>query len=663
MQNLADIFGPGGTLAAKLPGYSFRSAQLAMAEHVAGAMAEHRHAVLEAGTGTGKTFAYLIPVLLSGQRAIISTGTRTLQDQLFGRDLPLLGAVLGRPAKVALLKGRANYLCRHRYRLASTDLATRWYRVAGMLDDWARVTDSGDLAELSDLPEEPSLFARITSTVDNCLGTRCADYEQCFVLGARRRAQAADVVVVNHHLLLADLVLRDAGFGELLPGVDTVIVDEAHLLPDIAQQFLGVGIGSRELGRLARDALDEADAVGLGAAMEPLAQALQNEAAAVLAGTGERTGRLPWYAVSRTVTAGLLAWEAPLTEFADALSQVADASAGLGRCQERAADAVARLGVIAGHHGEPGEPGEHGEPGDAGREEGLRWLDITPRAVTAHWTPADVGRALGERIAAHGSHWIFASATLAVADDFGHFLGRVGVPDAAGAVFASPFDYARSARIWLPQGLPEPASDEHTDVLLATVWPLIEAAGGGAFLLFTSYRALERAERWLAGRASLPGPLLVQGRGARGELLARFRDDGNAVLLGTGSFWQGVDVRGPALRIVVIDKLPFAVPADPLIRARLDAIRRAGGDGFAEFQLPQAVLALKQGVGRLIRDFEDSGLVVLGDPRLRTRGYGRVFLNSLPPMPVLDEAHDALRFAEGLRPRDAATASHCEAGA
>jgi ATP-dependent DNA helicase DinG len=658
MQRLADIFGPGGTLAGQLPGYSFREAQLAMAEHVAAAIDGHHHAVLEAGTGTGKTFAYLIPVLLSGQRAIISTGTRTLQDQLFSRDLPMLGALLGRPAQVALLKGRANYFCRHRYRLAATDLHNpRWHRYAGMLDEFSRITSSGDLAELTDLPEDAALIARITSTVDNCLGNQCPDYDQCFVLGARRRAQAADVVVVNHHLLLADMVLRETGFGELLPQADAVIVDEAHLLPEIAQHFFGVGLGSRELGRLARDTQDEADAAGLGSAVAPLTDRLQREAAAVLAGAGGRSGRLPWHAIPRTVTDDLLYWQAPLEEFVEALTEVADASPGLSRCRERAADALARLRVIAAADSladgatDPGAADPASTAGAAEREPGLRWLEVSPRSVTAHWTPADTGKALGGRIAAQGGHWIFASATLAVAGGFEHFLARVGVPEATGAVFASPFDYQRCARIWLPQGLPQPSSEDHTDVLLATVWPLIEAAGGGAFLLFTSYRALERAEVWLAGRAALPGPLLVQGRGARGELLQRFREAGNAVLLGTGSFWQGVDVRGSALRLVVIDKLPFAVPSDPLIRARLDAIQRAGGDGFNEFQLPQAVLALKQGVGRLIRDDSDRGLVVIGDPRLRTRGYGRVFMNSLPAMPVLDEADEALAFAEGLKPR------------
>jgi ATP-dependent DNA helicase DinG len=632
--NLSDIFGPDGRLAERLPGFSYRASQQRMAECVQAALASGRHAVLEAGTGIGKTYAYLIPVLLSGQHAIISTGTRTLQDQLHARDLPMLGAVLGRPVKVALLKGRANYLCQHRFALAREDArALRWPGALAALDEWARVTDSGDLTELDALPEEPSLHALVTSTVDNCLGTRCAHYDRCFVLSARRRAQAAQVVIVNHHLLLADLALRESGFGELLPGADAVVVDEAHLLPEIAQQFFGVALGSREIGRLARDSAVEAEAAGIGAGLAPLLEALDRDARMAEDLAGDESARVPWPGVPRALTDRLLSWREPLAALAAALELSADASAGLARCRERAVDALARLQRIA--------------EADAG--EGLRWVDMARRAVTAHFTPADTGAALGARIDTQGGHWIFTSATLAVGEDFTHFASRVGVSDAIEAVLESPFDYERSARLYLPQGLPEPAREDHVDALLGAAWPLVEAAGGGAFFLFTSYRALHRAQRWLLDRP-VPWPLLVQGSGARSELLERFREAGDAVLLGTGSFWQGVDVRGPALRVVVIDKLPFASPGDPLVRARLDAIRRAGGDPFGAFQLPQAVLALKQGVGRLIRDFDDRGLIVIGDPRLRTRPYGRVFLASLPRMPQLEEPRDALAFATGLRP-------------
>jgi ATP-dependent DNA helicase DinG len=322
-----------------------------------------------------------------------------------------------------------------------------------------------------------------------------------------------------------------------------------------------------------------------------------------------------------------------LDSLQEALERIGDAgSEGLTSCIERCANGATRLRSIAA-----------GDP-----DEGLRWFELSAGAVTVNWTPLDVGAALAARIEVQGGAWVFTSATLAVAEDFAHFLERVGLRTAATSVLPSPFDYANNARLYVPQGLPDPSDDSYVDSLLAVVWPLVQASGGGAFLLFTSYRALHRAQAWIEQREPAPGRVLVQGRGSRSELLHEFRLAGNAILLGTGSFWQGVDVRGPALRLVMIDKLPFAVPSDPLVQARMEAIRRGGGDAFTEFQLPQAVLALKQGVGRLIRDFDDRGLIVVGDPRLRTRSYGRVFLASLPSMPLLDELEDALEFAATL---------------
>jgi ATP-dependent DNA helicase DinG len=344
-------------------------------------------------------------------------------------------------------------------------------------------------------------------------------------------------------------------------------------------------------------------------------------------------GRTPWAAAPAALRDELPEVRRALESLQEVVDGFADASAGLANCAQRCADAAARVRFISA----------------ADPDEGLRWFDFSTGAIAAHWTPFDVGAALAARIEAQGGAWVFASATLAVGDDFSHFLRRIGVDAAITRVLASPFDYERNARLYVPEALPDPSDDAYIAELMSAVWPLIDAAGGGAFLLFTSYRALNRAEVWLQHCAT-PGRVLVQGRGSRSELLNEFRRDGNAILLGTSSFWQGVDVRGPALRLVVIDKLPFASPGDPLVQARIDAIRRAGGDAFAEFQLPQAVLALKQGVGRLIRDFDDRGLVVLGDPRLRTRGYGRLFLGSLPPMPVLDDFGSALAFATSLEP-------------
>jgi ATP-dependent DNA helicase DinG len=631
--DLADLFSPNGELAARLTGFSYRAAQQEMARLVAEALDSGRHAAIEAGTGIGKTFAYLLPVLLSGRKAIISTGTRTLQDQLFARDLPMLGAIVGRPAKVALLKGRSNYLCWHRLEAALHDgmrdaAALTELRSIG---EWGRSSGSGDLSEIEDLGEDHALRGAITSSVDNCLGQACEFFERCFVLEARRKAQDADIVIVNHHLLLADLALKEGGFGDLLPGTDAVIVDEAHQLPDVAQQFFGVAVGSRELESLTRDSFAEAQLAGVAGdvvALDGLSRAILDVRRAAQA---VALGRVPWIAVPRPLRDSLAEVRHAVETLLQDLERLAEASAGLRNCAERCATAATRLRFISA----------------AAQEEGLRWLDVSPGAVTAHWTPLDVGAALAARIESQGGVWVFTSATLAVGEDFDHFLSRVGVDAPIAHVLPSPFDYARNARIYVPQALPDPSDESYLEQLMAAVWPLVIAAGGGAFLLFTSYRALQRAEAWIDGR-NAPGRVLVQGRGSRSDLLNEFRSDGNAILLGTGSFWQGVDVRGPALRLVAIDKLPFAVPSDPLVQARVEAIRRAGGDPFHEFQLPQAVLALKQGVGRLIRDFDDRGLIVLGDPRLRSRAYGRLFLESLPPMPVLGELDEALAFAGTL---------------
>jgi ATP-dependent DNA helicase DinG len=630
------LLGPQGPLARVLEDFESRREQQLMADWVGAALASRGTLAIEAGTGTGKTFAYLVPALLSGRQVIISTGTRTLQDQLFNRDLPMVARALGRPARVALLKGRANYLCLHRLELAETmpqlpGVPSPGARMLGRIRRWSVETDTGDLAEVRSLRDKDPARLAVTSTRENCLGTSCPAYARCHVVAARREAQAADIVVVNHHLLLADLAMKDEGFGELLPGAEAVILDEAHQVPEIAAQFFGREFSGRQAALLARDALAELARVGLTGS-GPRARLTELEAAlaecgAAVARTAER---IDWAALPETFLSALERVRDALAEAAREIAAADPEDPGLRQAARRAAKLAETLEAIA----------------DAGPDAGLRWVEPTRGGFLLAFTPFEVASRFGELMRAQGGAWIFTSATLAVGEDFSHFLGRVGAPEAQSVRIASPFDFESQAMIYLPEGMPDPASGDYTARVVGAAMPLVEAAGGRSFLLFTSHRALGEAERLLA---AWPGfreryPMLVQGEAPRESLLRRFRELGNAVLLGTASFWEGVDVRGHALALVVIDKLPFAAPEDPLLKARLEGIRRQGGNPFRDFQLPQAVLALKQGFGRLIRDREDFGVVAICDPRLRTRGYGGLFLSSLPPAPVSADCEEAAAF-------------------
>jgi ATP-dependent DNA helicase DinG len=633
IHQLLDASGP---LAEVLPGFRPRLDQMAMAEAVAETLEARGQLVVEAGTGIGKTFAYLVPALTSGRRVIVSTGTRTLQDQIYHRDLPLLGRALGRPVRIALLKGRSNYLCRHRLAvaLATPDLPgleRGRQRALGRIERWSRATASGDIGELESVPENEPAWSAATSTRDNCLGQDCPEFRGCHVVKARREAQAADLVIVNHHLLLADMALREEGFGELLPGADAVILDEAHQFPEVAAQFFGTRVGGRPLLALARDTLAELTRAGLlDAASRAVVEALEHEVGAVqraLAGLGER---VDWEALPDAVPEAAQDLVTALDAIAARFDEPALESAGVRQCGRRAAEAGARLRSIL----------------DMDAAAGLRWAETAARSWTLEFTPFEVAERLKAQVEARPCAWIYTSATLAVGSDFTHFTQRVGADSARTLLIPSPFDYPSQSRLYLPKGLPDPADRRYTAALIAAALPLVRAAGGRSFVLFTSYRALAEGARFVkeAIGEGEEFPILVQGDAPRDALLRRFRELGNAVLLGTGSFWEGVDVRGPALSLVVIDKLPFASPDDPLLKARLAGLKREGRNGFIEYQVPQAVLALKQGVGRLIRDPDDFGVVMLGDPRLRTRGYGRTFLASLPPMTVTDSESEAVAF-------------------
>lgn len=603
-----------------------------MAEAVTEAIDGSGKLIVEAGTGTGKTFAYLFPALMSGRKTIISTGTKALQDQLYHRDLPLIGKALGRPVTTALLKGRANYLCLHRLdnvasHASGDNLSDDLYAVQG----WRHRTISGDRAELLDVAEDSGVWPLVTSTADNCLGSQCLVYQKCHVVKARRAAQQADLVVVNHHLLLADLAMKEEGFIEFLPGAEAIILDEAHQIPDLAAQFFGISLGSREIERL----FDE-----LRGASLPLGQpefqrridTAQTALRVLRAESPREEGRHELSAVMEQLRTPMIALSAALKELLEGVSRFAESAIEIEKIYEQLFSVVERLAHLSSDES----------------WDGLRWLDVNPRSIRLNLTPLDVADTLRGLINAGDQAWIFTSATLALGEDFSHFSERMGLGSATGLTFPSPYPLEQNGLIWLPANMPEPSDKDHTAQMLATVMPLLEMTAGGMFCLFTSHRALNAARTWFRTRRKrLKGrPLLIQGDAPRDDLLQRFREYGNAVLLGTGSFWEGVDVRGPALSIVAIDKLPFASPADPLMMARLEFIRRQGGNGFTGHQLPLAVLSLKQGAGRLLRDQNDYGVVVLCDPRITTKSYGKMFLKSLEPMRSTNSITEVEQFLE-----------------
>ncbi len=639
----------GGDLARQLDAFVPRPAQLRLTGAIAEAFEQRDVLLAEAGTGTGKTFAYLVPALLSGLKTIVSTGTRALQDQLYHRDLPRVRAALGVGHRAALLKGRANYLCRYKLdqargepRFSTPEQVAQFQRILS----WSGRTQYGDMAELDGLADDSPLLPMVTSTVDNCLGTDCPFWSDCFVVRARQRAQEADLVVVNHHLLLADLALKQEGFGEILPGAQAFVIDEAHQLPELAANFFGEGFGMRPWQELARDCLAECRSVaGAQAALQQPVATLElalRELRGAMEGLPQRGTR--WRALAQPdVADGFDALAAALAQLRDALALVREASPGLDACHARAQEGVSRLARWLGEDlplfDFDADPAEEAQaPAD---DSDVLWYELTPRGFRCQRTPMDVSGPLREHRQRSMAAWVFTSATLTVDGDFAHLARRLGLEDPDSLVQPSPFDWQQQALCYLPRQLPDPAARGYGAALIVTLRPVLEASQGRAFLLFASHRALREAADALRGG---PWPLFVQGEAPRASLLQRFRESGNGVLLGSASFREGVDVSGDALSVVVIDKLPFAAPDDPVFEARLDAIRRNGGNPFRDEQLPQAVIALKQGVGRLIRSETDRGVLVLCDPRLLSRGYGRVFLDSLPPFRRTRELADVQAF-------------------
>ncbi|PHV11745.1 ATP-dependent DNA helicase [Chitinimonas sp. BJB300] len=649
LTTLADVFSEGGLFAQAMPGYRPRAQQVEMAEAVERAIRDKKPLIAEAGTGTGKTYAYLVPALLSGGKVIVSTGTKTLQDQLFHRDLPKVRVALKVPVTTALLKGRSNYVCRyHLERATHEGRFARKEDVAQLhaIVRFAATSADGDKSGCAAVPESSPVWQQAISTRENCLGSECPYHQDCFVLQARRQALDADVVVVNHHLFFADVWLKDEGAGELLPRCNTIIFDEAHQLPEVASLFFGETVSSGTLLELARDSRAEAlsaakDFVHLPAAALALDKAIRDLRLVF----GQETLRAPRHALTekREFHTALAIMESALSDLADRLAQQAERSEGLENCRRRAEEQLATLCMwINGAASAPNQESSEGADTDSAKpprskdpfDDAVFWLEVSPQGFQLNATPLDIARLFARQMNEERA-WVFTSATLAMDGNFKHYAHEMGLWDAEQAAWESPFAYKQQAVLYVPQGLPDPNSREYTAQVVEATLPLLQLSQGRAFLLFTSLRAMREAYDLIQARLPVLGlsyPLLLQGEGTRTELLERFRTLPNAVLIASQTFWEGIDVKGEQLQLVVIDKLPFAAPDDPVLAARIDKINKAGRNAFMEYQLPRAAITLKQGAGRLIRDEADRGVLMIADPRLVEKPYGKAIWKALPPM-------------------------------
>lgn len=648
-EDLARLMDAGGPFSEVVEGYSDRPMQLEMAQAIARAIVRCETFVAEAGTGTGKTFAYLVPALMWGGKVIISTGTRNLQDQLFFRDIPTVRKALASPVTVALLKGRSNYVCRlHLARAAEygrleTKADTRYLRE---IVRFADMTDTGDKSDLPTVPETASVWNLVTSTKENCPGMECPHYQDCFVMKARRSAQQADVVVVNHHLFFADVVLKDTGVAELLPTANTVIFDEAHQLPDTATTFFGQFVSTGQIHELCRDtqveglsqARDGADWVALVGRLDKATKDLRLT-------LPEGMNRMAVHQIAKreAFMAALEAFREALEELNGALTEQAQRSELLEVCRARSEQTgvfVRKWLALA--------KGEE-------KTEDVLWVETFGLSLQLHLTPLSIADVFNKQREGTPRAWIFTSATLAIKQDFSYFSSRMGLMEAESKTWPSPFDYGENAMLYVPQNMPQPMSPQYSDAVVEAALPLIEASGGGAFILCTTLRAVDRIStrlREIFREREWPFPLFVQGESGKTDLLERFRKSGNGVLVGSQSFWEGVDVRGKALSLVIVDKLPFAPPDDPVLAARIRALEKEGGNGFMDFQLPEAIMSLKQGAGRLIRDERDRGVLMICDTRLVSKPYGRRIWQSLPPFArTRDEAVACGFFRDGDRNR------------
>lgn len=636
------IFSEKGPLAEGIPGYRTRQQQLEMALAIETAIQENKQLVAEAGTGTGKTFAYLVPALLSGGKVIVSTGTKTLQDQLFHRDLPAVRDALKVPVTVEMLKGRANYVCHFHLERSANEgrfVSREDANYIHVIRNFVENSKTGDKAELIEVPENATIWPSVTSTRDNCMGQECNFYKDCFVMDARKRALAADVVVVNHHLFFADVMLRDEGVSELLPSANTVIFDEAHQLPEVAGLFFGEDVSTSQLLELARDSEAEyittaKDCPALQEAANVLEKSVR-DFRLVFAYEGSRMPVKKALAL-KNFEAAYVEMQAKLQALTNVLETQSPRDPALENCWQRGAGLMVQLQRWLA----------------AENTNLVRWVEVFTQSVQLHATPLSVAEGFSKQLNASPRAWIFTSATLAVKSDFSHYISQMGLSNANTGYWESPFDYGKQALFYVPENMPEPNSPGYSAAVAAVALPVIQASSGRAFVLCTSLRAMREIHALLKEAFEQNGieyPLMMQGESSRSELLERFRKRGNAVLVGSQSFWEGVDVRGEALSCVIIDKLPFAPPDDPVLAARIDKMNEEGKNAFMEYQLPYAVITLKQGAGRLIRDEADSGVLMICDPRLISKPYGRKIWQSLPPFKRTRFLAEVQAFFENIK--------------
>ena len=633
----SEYLGEDGVFSTHVEDYKVRHNQLALSDSIEVAINNKKVLVAEAGTGIGKTFAYLVPAITSGKKVIISTGTKHLQDQLFRTDIPRVLKALDMPIKVALLKGRANYLCLHRLQIAPhlgfMNKITQTQLTE--IGQWSGKSEVGDISELSSIQEDAYVWPMVTSTADNCLGSECDSWNECFIVKARKKAMEAELLVINHHLLLADMTLKEEGFAELLPGADAFIIDEAHQLHEVASRYFGDTLSSRQINLLAKDSIaeqvnDAPDMTEIRDCADELEKVTQDFRLAL----GDSGAKQSWAAIKYKPSLANCLSEliAVLSDLAEHLETASERSRGLDQCYQRCLILCERAELFKNDN-------ELAEAANV-----ILWYETFSRSFMLHSTPIEVSSLFQKYTNNFAASWVFTSATLQVNKKFNHFSDALGLIEFESGSWLSPFDYGQQSLLYLPEDLPEPSDRTFTYALLEKVLPVINASHGGAFLLFTSYRAMNEAKDFLQDKTEFP--IFIQGDLPKHLLLAKFRKAGDAILLGTSSFWEGVDVRGSALSCVMIDKLPFASPGDPVMQARIDVIKQKGGQPFMEYQVPRAVIALNQGVGRLIRDVNDYGVVVIGDPRLSSKPYGRVFKSSLPPMPISTQLADVENFFE-----------------